>query len=333
MKRIIWISIILTLAGLFLPLAFLERVSAEETPQNSPSLPSDDNPASERPLPQTTYIDSELYIDLLTGGETRRLSMAEYLPYAVAAEMPVSFEAEALKSQAIAARTYVVYCTLNVNPKHPDSDICTDYSCCLAYLEEAALRGNWGENFEANMEKIETACSLTDGLILRYEDKPILATFHSSSAGKTETGEALWGAVPYLKSVSSPETAEDVPNFVSTVEVSVENLRESVLLLCPETNFDLDPADWLSDIQLDDNGRVRSVVICGSTLSGAEMRKLFSLRSTAFTLEYNGSFFVFTVSGYGHGLGMSQYGANVMAKNGLNCEEILSHYYPNTILA
>ena len=331
MKRIIWISIILTIAGLFLPLAFLDSVSTEETPQNSPSAPPEiDNPASERP---EMYSDSELYIDLLAGGETQRLSMAEYLPRAVAAEMPVSFEPEALKSQAIAARTYVVYCTLNVNPKHPDRDICTDYSCCLAYLDEAVLRGNWGENFEANMAKIKTACSMTDGMILRYEDKPILATFHSSSAGKTETGEELWGTVPYLKSVSSPETGEDVPNFVSTIEVSTENLRENILLLYPETGFDADPADWLSGIQHGDSGRVRSVVICGSTLSGAEMRKLFSLRSTAFTLEYNGSFFVFTVSGYGHGLGMSQYGANVMAKNGFSSEEILSHYYPNTKLA
>ncbi|MGI5986331.1 MAG: SpoIID/LytB domain-containing protein, partial [Oscillospiraceae bacterium] len=194
------------------------------------------------------------------------------------------------------------------------------------------LRGSWGKNFDSNIEIIRKAVTETDGQVMVYDELPILASFHSSSAGKTESGSELWGNVPYLVSVNSPETEKDVPNFVTTVEVSIDNFRETVLSYKTDAVFSENAAEWVKDTELDESGRVRSIIIGGVKLSGSEMRKLFSLRSTAFMLEFKDNIFLFTVTGYGHGLGMSQYGANVMAKNGFNYQEILEHYYPQTKL-
>jgi len=116
------------------------------------------------------------------------------------------------------------------------------------------------------------------------------------------------------------------------VEVSKDNFRETVLLLKTDAVFSDNPSEWITNMELDESGRVRSMKIGGAALSGSEMRKLFTLRSTAFTIEHKDGVFVFTVTGYGHGLGMSQYGANVMAKNGFDYKEILAHYYPMTKL-
>ena len=160
----------------------------------------------------------------------------------------------------------------------------------------------------------------------------MFAAFHSSSAGATEDCGAIWSARPYLISVDSPETAEEVPNYISSVELSALDFRDTVLYARPDADFTGDESGWIGEITHDESGRVASAVLGGEKLSGTELRSLFSLRSTAFTLEYTGSSFLFTVTGFGHGVGMSQYGANVMAKSGADYREILAHYYPGTQL-
>jgi len=306
---------------------------APESPSPEPSEPEPTPPEDTGQAPQAPRLhDSEIAFTALIGGENVQTTVEEYLPQALAAEMPVSFEPEALRAQAVAARTYIVYCTEHENPRHPDADLCTDSGCCMAWLDEAALRGHWGADYESNLELMKSAVQDTDGRILVCDAEPILASFHSSSAGMTEDGSELWGDVPYLTAVVSPETENDVPDFVTTVEVSVENFRESLLLLHPDTVFPEDAGQWLQGSELDESGRVRSVTIAGASFSGQEMRKLFSLRSTAFTLAYEDGIFKFTVTGYGHGLGLSQYGANVLARKGFTWEEILHHYYTDTDL-
>ena len=173
----------------------------------------------------------------------------------------------------------------------------------------------------------------TDGEYLSYNNAPILACFHSSSAGYTENSAAVWGtALPYLISVSSPETAEDVPNFVSTVELSPEEFRTLAEEALPAISFSDQPADWLGERTTDHSGRVSSIRVGGIPVSGARMRDIYSLRSANFRLEWTGHSFLFTVTGYGHGAGMSQYGANVMAARGATWQEILAHYYPGAEL-
>lgn len=339
MKKLFYISAALTLTAVFMPLLFQGRTGVGEDDLSNKPLPGtaaeqtqqSTEPAPEEPAPSPGR-DGETSFRLLENGQVKTVSMNEHLPLVLAAEMPVSFAPEALKAQAVAARTYIMYCTLHENPKHPQAEVCSDSGCCMAYTDESSLRAAWGEKYEEYMKLIYTAVSSTDGQVLSYENSPILASFHSSSAGKTEDGAELWGDVPYLSCVSSPETENDVPDFVTRVEFSAESFRSIVKGYKAEADFSAMPADWAKEPERDESGRVRSIAVAGQKLSGSEIRKLFSLRSTALDLDFAEGKFVFTVRGFGHGLGMSQYGANVMAKNGFTYREILQHYYPGTEL-
>lgn len=276
--------------------------------------------------------DDAVTLPVLLDGEIRQMTMAELLPGVVAAEMPASFEPEALRAQAVAARTYILDRNAHRVAAHPDAAVCGDATCCCAWIGDEALREQWGAQYRRNRRKIRDAITATDGQTLQYAGEPIRAVFHSSSAGKTESSAALWGALPYLVSVDSPETAADVPGYETTVTLSPDEVRAAL-----EARFDgialpEDPAAWLGGIETDASGRVETIGIGGRTLTGGEARECFGLRSAAFTAAYDGGAFVFHVTGSGHGVGMSQYGANVMAKNGCGYEEILAHYYPGAEL-
>lgn len=276
--------------------------------------------------------DAEIMLTVLSEGTVTETTMADWLPGVVAAEMPASFEPEALKAQAVAARTFLLEHRQNRPESHPEADVCDDPACCCAHQNEDALRENWAEDAGKNLRRIRAAVEETDGQILTYEGEPILAAFHSSSNGKTEDSAALWGAVPYLISVSTPETEENVPGFQSAVTFSPEELKAAILKERPEAVFSEDPAGWIGEITPDAGGRVGSITIADETFSGAALRSILNLRSAAFTAEYQDGSFTFTAAGHGHGIGMSQYGANVMAKQGSDYREILAHYYPGTEL-
>ena len=276
--------------------------------------------------------DSELSFTVLSGGEVLTVTMADWLPGVVAGEMPASFEPEALKAQAVAARTYIMYSMGREKPAHPEADVCDDPACCKAHASDETLRQNWGGDYDANLAKIQEAVGSTDGEYLSYGGEVIQAVFHSSSAGKTESSGAIWQDQPYLVSVDSPETAEDVPDYVTSVTVTEADFKAAVHSLHPEAVLEGDAAFWLGAAVWDESGRVESVDIGGVLVPGTELRTMFSLRSTAFALDYTDPDFLFTVTGYGHGVGMSQYGANVMAESGSDYREILSHYYPGTQL-
>lgn len=289
--------------------------------------------AAVRLFPQTPTSDSETMLTVLEDGAIRETTMADWLPGVVAAEMPASFELEALRAQAVAARTFLLEHKQNRPEQHPDADVCDDPTCCCAHLDETALRENWGGDANQNLRRVRGAVTETDGETLTYAGEPILAAFHAASAGRTEDSAAIWDAVPYLVSVSTPETAEEVPNLISTVTVSAEELKASILRERVDAVFPDDPAEWLGALELDAGGRVGSITLAGETFTGAELRSLLNLRSTAFTADYTDGSFTFTAAGHGHGVGMSQYGANVMAKQGSGYEEILKHYYPGTELS
>ena len=328
MKRIIWATLLLLMASVLIPALFLEN---EQPGFEAPDWEAAEEPPENGHAP-AALSDAELRFTALVDGQAVSADMASFLPLVLAAEMPHTFETEALRAQAVAARTYILYCTAHENPRHPRADVCTEANCCLAYADEAGLRASWGENFQQYMQSLLEAAAFTDGQVLAFEDTPILAVFHSSSAGRTSAGAELWGDVPYLLSVDSPESANDVPNFVTWVEVTPEDFRDTALLLRPEAQFSDDASSWLGETERDVSGRVRRIIIGGAEFTGSELRRLFALRSTSFILEYRDEIFIFTVTGFGHGLGLSQYGANVMAKNGFNYREILLHYYPGTVI-
>ena len=319
MKRLLALSLVITIISVGLPFLMLdefERAQAEEI----------NKPKAEKLSSDDTY-----KVRVLCGDEVIRISAYDYLVGVVAAEVPASFESEALKAQAVAARTYLQR-DLSGTSKHENADICSSPDCCQAYMSEDALKEKWGKNYDKYIEIIKDAVSETDGEYLSYDGEPIMAAFHSSSAGKTEDSDAIWGDYPYLVSVSSPEGEDDVPNYISTLSLRDIDFRDTVLYLKPEADMTGDAGDWVSDTKRDLSGRVESMTIGGVEFSGRELRELFSLRSTAFELEHEDGEFIFTVTGYGHGVGMSQYGANVMAKGGADYKEILEHYYPGATL-
>ena len=317
---------ILSYALLFLVLTLPQGVE-EVTPPPSPAPPSVTPSPSPAPSLPPEICEEDISV-LFPDGEVRSLAMSDYLYCVVASEMPAQFEEEALCAQAVAARSYA----LCGQPKHAPARVCTDYHCCQAYSSPEELSARWGEEAEKNAARIRAAVEKTKGQVLVWNGEIIFAAFHSSSAGRTEASGEIWNPFPYLISVESPETSENVPNFVTAVQSSPLDFRDTVLSKHPEADFTGEEDTWLGAITRDESGRVRSVQLGGVELSGTELRSLFSLRSTAFTLEYTQGVFFFTVTGYGHGVGMSQYGANLMAQQGKSYAEILSHYYPSTEL-
>ena len=247
--------------------------------------------------------------------------LEEYLVGVVLAEMPASFEEEALKAQAVVARTYGVR-ALEGKRKHQEGDICADAICCQGYVDPNTYGGT-----DEDLQKVRQAVFQTSGEVLTYEGELIEATYFSCSGGATEDAVAVWGTeVPYLQSVESPGE-ENAAYYVDGVEFSVTEFLEKL-----DLNLSGDPATWLGEVTYTAGGGVDTMTIGEKTYKGTEMRKLLGLRSTAFALDATEETILITTRGYGHRVGMSQFGADAMASLGSTYEEILSHYYRGTEL-
>lgn len=271
-------------------------------------------------------IDSARTLRVLDGDTVTEMSFSDYLQGVLRAEMPASFQEDALRAQAVAARTYTYYKMQNGGNHGDTADICTDHTCCQAFLGKDRAADNWGKNAERYEAKIENAVSATDGQVMLYGGAPILAVFHSSSAGETWNSGEVWAQdLPYLQSVSSPE-GEGVPNYYSTVELTEAEFREKFLAARPEADLSGPASGWIRDPVMD-GVHVESVTIGGVSVSGPSVRSIFGLRSASFTAEAGDGKITFYVTGYGHGVGLSQYGANAMAEAGSTWREILEHYY------
>ena len=258
-------------------------------------------------------------------GTVTQLDLGEYLWGVVAAEMPASFELEALKAQTVAARSYTLWKTEHSTGTHPDADLCTDYACCQAWISREEAAANWGENAGTYADKITRAVTLTDGMVLCWEGQPIQAVFHSSSAGRTEDAVAVWGStVPYLVGVETPE-GEEVPNYHTTVTLTARQVSAALSGLgCDLTG---DASGWFQSFTYTDSGGVASAQVGGTAVSGTTLRTALGLRSTTFEVSYADGVFTFSVTGYGHGVGMSQYGANALARQGKTWRDIVAWYY------
>ena len=273
-------------------------------------------------------LDGETALKVLNGDTVEEMDLGTYLVGVVRAEMPASFEIEALKAQAVAARTYTLY-KLRTGGNHGDTaDICTDSTCCQAYISEDCARANWGGDADEWEEKVEQAVRDTDGQAILYGGQPILAVFHSSSAGQTRAAGEVWlNDLPYLQAVSAPEAADSIPNYDSRAEFTAEDFRTRFLAAYPEADLSGSASGWLRDAVTDSAGSVETVKVGGVTVKGSRLRSILGLRSACFEWEVRNGKLVFFVTGYGHGVGMSQYGANSMAAEGADYREILTHYY------
>jgi len=263
----------------------------------------------------------------LPDGSVLTLGMDQYLWRVVAAEMPASFEPDALMAQAVAARTYTASKMGHTVENHPDADVCTDITCCQAYLDPAQAAANWGADGEAYTAKLAAAVAETDGVIATYGGAPIQAVFFSSAAGRTVDAVEVWGsAVPYLTGVDSPE-GEEVPNYHSTVALTPAEFQEKFLAQYPGADLSGEPESWFQNITNNSAGGVEKLEVGGVTVAGTELRTLLGLRSANFTVSAGAEEILFSVTGYGHGVGMSQYGANALAKQGKTWQEIIRWYY------
>lgn len=245
----------------------------------------------------------------------------EYIVGVVAAEMPADFEPEALKAQSLAARTYLK--SKDGCSAHPGADICTSFAHCQAYKSKDKLKEQWGSAYGEKLKKVSDAVVATSGKIITYGGEPISAVFHSTSSGNTENSEDVWEkSLPYLKSVSSNFDSES-PKYESQKRYSWEEFQKIIKSADNKVDFDL----GIGDTETSRGGAIKKITIGGVDFKGTKIRELFSLNSANFSIDIVDNEVIFTVHGYGHGVGMSQYGANFMAKSGKKFDEIIKHYY------
>lgn len=335
MVQVVAAALVLLLLLFLMPLLLIRGRSpaAEGAPEPTGGLPLDRTVVSPSPSPAPSGRDGDRTVKVkLDDGTVKAMTMADYLWSVVAAEMPASFELEALKAQAVAARTYAVAKMGGTVSTHPDADMCTDITCCQAYIEPATAVANWGGSGQTYEDKIREAVADTDGLVALYDGQPIQAVFFSSTAGRTVDAEEVWGnAVPYLKSVESPE-GDEVPGYRSSVEITQEEFKKKVAEAYPDADLSGSADGWLTNVAPNSAGGVKTVDVGGVTIKGGAVRTLLGLRSASFTWTVEGERLVFSVVGYGHGVGLSQYGANALARQGKTCQEIVTWYYTGVTL-
>lgn len=271
----------------------------------------------------------------ITTGKVEEISVYDYIVGAVCAEMPATFEPEALKAQAVAAHTYAQRQKEKALTS-PDKELngayfSNDSSKYQAYFTENQAKQYYGDNYDQYIKKIREAVSDVEDEILVYKDEPIIAAFHSMSSGKTESAENVWGSkVDYLIPVESDYDTE-APKYMEEYEYTADEVKERLENAFDEIKLGDKPDKWFSDVSKSKSNTVLEIKAGNLTVTGQEIRAALSLRSASFDIEYDDGFKI-TTRGYGHCVGMSQYGANAMAKDGKTYEEILEHYYPNTNL-
>lgn len=297
----------------------------------SPSAPeSSTGAAVQEPAPDNSpTADGSSVLKVWNGTETVEMTMAEYLPGVVRGEMPATFEEEALKAQAVAERTYIYYhLQRGGKANHPDADVCMDHTCCNAWTGAERAAEKWGEQAEEYEAKIQEAVRATDGQVMLYHGQLILAAFHSSSAGVTASCRDVWVQdLPYLTSVESPEGEGSVPNYYSVKEFTASEFQKIMRAAHAQADFSGSPDTWVTNLTRNGSDRVETLTVGGVTVEGTEMRSLYGLRSACFTVDVTADTVTFHVTGYGHGVGMSQYGANELARQGKTWQEILHWYY------
>ncbi len=304
---------------ILIPIIFTKKKALE-------SLNFIDNSAS---INKYNYSDfSKIKLLHQSTGEVEEVDLDYYIACVVSSEMPVNFELEALKAQAVVARTYTIY-KLMGNRKHENADICDQSTCCQAWISEENRKAKWKEEERNNnWNKILIAVNSTIGKIICYDGKPINAFFHSNSGGKTEEPTYVWGgSYPYLQTVET-FGEENYSQYSSEVFLTKEELIEKIKAEHEDFEINFDEEEPIKILKRNDSNRVVEMKFGNLNLSGVEVRKLLGLKSANFTLEFvNGDKLKFKVIGYGHGVGLSQTGSDYLAKQGLNYENIIKHFY------
>lgn len=272
------------------------------------------------PSEETQEKENSIAVPVMRSNENKveHVPLETYVERVVASEMPIEFELESLKAQSLAARTYIV----NHMMKEENGELSsvTDTTSHQVYKDEQDLRKLWGSHYEENMKKIKSAVADTKGEILTYEDAPILPAFFSTSNGYTENSEDYWDSqLPYLRSVKS-DWDKDSPKFLDQKVFTIDQVADALNINLPHKKLSI-------EMSRTNSNRVEKLTIGDHTFSGREVREKLNLQSSDFSIKQNDQHLIFTTKGYGHGIGMSQYGANGMAKEGKTYKEIVEYYY------
>lgn len=279
----------------------------------------------------SSYVGEPYKVLDVSTGTVIEVCERDYVIGAVCAEMPASFETEALKAQAVAAHTYAERQRLRER-QNPTAELCgadfsNDTSKYQGYFTENQAKQFFGDNYEMNYSKI---CNVVDEVlpyVLTYGDEPIISAFHSMSTGKTESAENAWGtAVDYLVPVDSSFDTS-APRYLDEVRYNKDVLKNKLETAFPSIVLGEDITTWIGASNTSESGTVLSIAVGNISVSGNDIRIALALRSACFEVRYENDEAVFTTRGYGHGVGMSQYGANSMASAGKSWREILEHYY------
>jgi stage II sporulation protein D len=280
--------------------------------------------------------DPEKYRVLLTEtGEIATLSREEYITGCIFAQIPVNYSEETLKCQGVIAHTYAYRIISDneaesENGKVTEYDLTDDAGSCQPYFTEEKAREFYKSDYDVFLPAVKKAASYGAEHLITYNKSPIYAVYHSVSAGKTNSALYVWGKdYPYLQSADSPNDV-NYKNFECKNEMTPDNIRVILLNYDRGITMPVDYTKWFDILSKTNEGYVKSVKIGSAIRNGGDLWRLLNLRSTAFSVTYDGTNFVFTTKGYGHGVGLSQYGAETMAKSGGNCKDILEYYFKGT---
>ena len=321
--KFVWKEIaIAALFGLAMPGIVLGIAASVDQPETVIAIHS--APPTEEITEPLTEPDKVLTVPVQIKGQAVEMELNEYLVGVVLAEMPVSFESEALKAQAVVARTYTMR-AYRRGGKHNGAAVCTDPGCCQAYIDPGDYVSGGGK--QDGVDKVRSAVMGTGQEVLTYEGELIEAVYFSCSGGSTEDAVAVWGtAYPYLQAVSSPGE-EKADHYSDTVTYTAANFEAALGRDLPGT-----PGEWFGVVTYTPGGGVASMEIGGQVYKGTQLRSVLGLRSTAFMVSVTSDSVSITTKGFGHRVGMSQYGADAMALEGSDYRQILAHYYRGTTL-
>lgn len=323
MKGYVWLTACTAAVMMLLPLPSYSVLTTKDKPQDTPT-------ASTAPTTTTTAPTKgeEFRVLDAASGEIIEMDERAFLIGTLAAEMYPSYHPEALKAQAVAAYTYYCYQRNASRAEGETADFSDVPSTFPTLYTVEGMRARWGDAFDTYYQKLAAAVDAVFGEVIRYDGEIIMAVYHAMSTERTETAGVIWGRdLPYLKAVDSPGDTE-ADTYRSTVEVAVTDFAEAVKTL--DVTLSGEAAVWvdLANITRSPSGTVTAVTVGDKVLTGRQLRALFGLRSAVFDLSFDPEKgFVFEVQGYGHGVGMSQYGANCLANDGKTYREILEYYY------
>lgn len=323
MRAYLLLCLILIIAMFVCPVAALgaDKANSVQTVNNALSVTEEAAAVSD-------------YISVMSSstGDIEKIKLREYVIGSVAAEMDALSHTQALKAQAVACYTYAKRVReqneKTISSYFSKADITDEPSAHQGYINEKRRKEKWGEKFDEYEAKIEAAVDEVFGIYVAYDGETALTAYHAISAGNTQSAKNMWNSeYPYLSSVTSPGDKLS-PDYITEAVFTAEEFKKLAKECGAKPEGDAE--NWIEEVTENDDGYTSFVRICGEDIEAESVRNAFSLRSMCFSVEYDGENFVFTCKGYGHGVGMSQYGADYMARQGSGWEEILAHYYPDT---